>query len=91
MVEAGERLCQPLRAGRLAGPGIAAEDPPQIFERFYRGDKSRSSANGHNGLGLTICKAIVEAHDDSIEVSNRVNGGAVFRTRLPMTANASPP
>lgn len=90
MVEAGKRLCQPLRAGRLVGMGIDTEDLPHIFERFYREDKSRSSANGHNGQGLTICKAIVEAHDGSIEVSNRVNGGAVFRTRLPLTASASP-
>jgi heavy metal sensor kinase len=65
------------------GPGIAAEDLPHIFDRFYRADKSRSTADGHTGLGLAICKAIVEAHSGSIEVASRDNEGAVFTARIP--------
>jgi heavy metal sensor kinase len=64
------------------GLGIPAEDLPHVFKRFYRGDKSRSSAN--NGLGLAISKAIVEAHGGTIEVSSEENAGTTFTVRLPM-------
>ena len=66
------------------GPGIPAQDLPHVFERFYRGDKSRTISNGHAGLGLAISKAIVEAHGGTIEVSSRTGQGTTFTVRLPM-------
>jgi two-component system, OmpR family, sensor kinase len=65
-----------------AGRGIAPEDLPHIFERFYRADKSR--AHGQSGLGLAICKAIVDAHGGTIEVFSKPGEGAAFIVRLPV-------
>jgi heavy metal sensor kinase len=64
------------------GKGIAPEDLPRVFERFYRADKSRTGA-GNSGLGLSICKAIVEAHGGTIEAAGGNESGAIFTVRLP--------
>lgn len=71
------------------GTGIAPEDLPHIFERFYRADKSRARANGRFGLGLAICKAIVDAHGGSIEVSSQPDAGTTFTVRLPAQASST--
>lgn len=65
------------------GPGIAEQDLPHLFERFYRGDKSRARADGHAGLGLAICKSIVEAHGGALTAANQNGGGAVFTVSFP--------
>jgi len=67
------------------GQGIPAEDIPHLFERFYRVDKSRSRIQGRNGLGLAICKAIVEAQGGTIEVASQVGVGSICTVRLPQT------
>ncbi|MFA6318224.1 MAG: DUF4118 domain-containing protein [Elusimicrobiota bacterium] len=61
------------------GPGLRAEPIERIFEKFYR----ESGSSGGAGLGLAICKAVVEAHGGGIRAENRTGGGALFRLTLP--------
>src|SRR5262249_15242183 len=65
------------------GRGISESDLPFVFEKFYRGDDARDRTSGGSGLGLSIGKAMVEAHGGSIAVSSRRGHGTTFVIRLP--------
>jgi signal transduction histidine kinase len=65
------------------GPGLPADDLHNLFEPFFRVDRSRSKKSGGYGLGLSICKRIVEAHGGRIEAANRSGRGAEFTITLP--------
>ena len=64
------------------GEGIGKEHLPRLFERFYRVDKSGSRKEGGSGLGLSIVKHIIEAHDEKIYVESEVNVGSEFSFTL---------
>ena len=65
------------------GQGISREDLPKIFDRFYRGDKARKAEGGGHGLGLSIARIIVVAHDGKINVRSKPGEGTVFAVTLP--------
>jgi signal transduction histidine kinase len=65
-----------------SGPGIAAEHLPRIFDRFYRGDPSRTGEG--SGLGLAIARWVVGVHGGQIQAANRPEGGAIFTVTLPL-------
>lgn len=73
------------------GAGIPADELPQIFERFYRVDRSRSRETGGGGLGLAIVKAIVTAHGGRIEAASVVGEGTQMRLTLPPIRETAPP
>ncbi|MFE9023875.1 sensor histidine kinase [Streptomyces sp. NPDC007808] len=68
---------------RDTGSGIAAEDLPHVFERFWRAEKSRSRRTGGSGLGLSIVRQFVEAHGGTVTVDSEPGKGCVFTIRLP--------
>jgi two-component system OmpR family sensor kinase len=72
------------------GPGIPADLVPEVFERFARGDSSRSRRGGSTGLGLAIVAAVVKAHDGTIDVRSEP-GRTEFVVRLPRHPPASQP
>ncbi|MHB1315985.1 MAG: DUF4118 domain-containing protein [Christensenellales bacterium] len=66
------------------GPGVPEQEIPYIFNRFYTSKQTGNKGRHGIGLGLAICKAIVEAHDGKISVHNNPSGGAVFRFTIPI-------
>jgi signal transduction histidine kinase len=72
------------------GTGVSPEDLPYIFERFWRGAKSRSRAGGGTGLGLAIAKHLVEAHGGEIGVRSIPGKGSKFWFTLPVALEQTP-
>lgn len=72
------------------GVGIAPEDVAHVFDRFWRADPSRDRTSGGTGIGLTICRRLVELHGGSIEVESTLGQGSVFRFWLPVAAARAP-
>ncbi|MFC4821710.1 ATP-binding protein [Dokdonella ginsengisoli] len=71
-----------------SAPGVAPEHLPRLFERLYRVEASRRRADGGAGLGLAICRAIVEAHGGGIAAGPSALGGLRVEVRLPLAAGA---
>ena len=69
------------------GPGIAPEQLPRLFERFYRGDPARSRASGGAGLGLSIAQAVVTAFGGTVTVDSSPGRGSTFTVTLPTAAS----
>ena len=69
------------------GEGIPAEHLPNVFERFYRADKSRTRTTGGSGLGLTIAKRLAEAHGGEIGVQSEAGKGSRFYFTIPIYRN----
>jgi two-component system phosphate regulon sensor histidine kinase PhoR len=65
------------------GPGIPDSALPNIFDRFFRVDRSRAQEAGGSGLGLAITREIAEAHSGRVEVESHVPGGSRFTLTLP--------
>ena len=81
-IEAAKKGQQVVLLVRDNGVGIPLDELPRIWERLYRGDKSRSQRG--LGLGLSLVKAVVQAHHGQVEVAANPNGGSVFSVCLPM-------
>jgi heavy metal sensor kinase len=69
-----------------SGCGIPSDDLPRVFDRFYRVDKSRAREQGGMGLGLAICKTIVDSHNGAIEVTSQLGQGTRFRVTMPVAS-----
>jgi PAS domain S-box-containing protein len=72
---------------RDTGPGIAPEDVPHLFQKFYRVDNSATRTIGGTGLGLFICKKIIDLYNGRIWVESTVGQGSTFYINLPRLTN----
>jgi two-component system sensor histidine kinase KdpD len=68
---------------RDRGPGLPAGEEDRVFERFYRAPRFREGATPGVGIGLSVCRGLVEAHGGALTARDREGGGAVFRVELP--------
>jgi two-component system, OmpR family, sensor histidine kinase BaeS len=73
---------------RDSGIGIAAEDLPHVFDRFWRSDRSRSRATGGSGIGLAVVRELVRAHHGRVELRSELGRGTTARVVLPAGAPA---
>jgi two-component system OmpR family sensor kinase len=71
-----------------SGPGLGAEEAEQVFERFHRGDPSRSRSSGGVGLGLSIVAAVAEAHGGTASARSTPGDGSTFVVTLPLLTDA---
>jgi heavy metal sensor kinase len=69
------------------GPGIATEDQPRVFDRFWRADKARSRADGGTGLGLSIVRQIAQTHGGDVQLQSRLGVGSTFTIWLPVASS----
>ena len=81
-VEAGRDGASAILRVRDTGPGIPTDEQPRIFDRLFRGDTSRAERG--LGLGLSVVKAVVEAHGGTVEVASEPGHGSTFTVRLPL-------
>ena len=65
------------------GRGIEPKNLARIFDRFYRTDAARTRVSGGSGLGLAITRAIIQAHQGTIEVTSKINQGTTFTLTIP--------
>lgn len=70
------------------GIGIAPDDLPRIFDRFYRVDKARARKSGGNGIGLSLVKFLVELFGGTIEVTSQIGEGTTFTLTFPLTTKS---
>lgn len=71
------------------GIGIAPQDLPSIWDRFYKGDRMRTRGRGGSGLGLAIVKELVDLHDGRVHVESQLGRGTIFRVWLPSVPGSS--
>ncbi|MFW6069999.1 MAG: sensor histidine kinase [bacterium] len=81
---AGQSASTVLIEVRDTGSGIAAEDLPHVFDRFYRGDRARAEGKGQSGLGLAIASSLVKMHGGTMAVDSTPGEGTTFSIRLPL-------
>ncbi len=89
-VELGRQNRQAIVRVKDTGIGIAEDQLPFVFDRFWRADKARSRREGGTGLGLSIVKAIAISHGGKIAVTSKLDEGSCFIVRIPVLARNTP-
>jgi hypothetical protein len=72
--------------GSVGAVGIREDESSHVFDRFYRAGNARSRADGGSGLGLSICRTIIEAHGGTIMAQSEPNAGTTFEIHLPISS-----